>query len=96
MMNGHTAPQITIPTLDLKDTLYSIISANSYLHNLTITANLFNCGLDSLQIPVLVDEINAFLIKSESGMDLINAKTMLKNPSIDKLASALESSLNAL
>lgn len=77
---------------DLRCSLYRIISDNTYLHDLDDTVNLFDCGLDSLQVPVLVNEINAFLIKSRASVGLISSKTVYDNPSIEKLQAALEGS----
>ncbi len=77
---------------DLRGFLYRIISNNTYLHEVNDMANLFDCGLDSLQVPVLVNEINAFLIKSRATVSLISNKTIYDNPSIEKLQAALERS----
>lgn len=79
---------------NLHGSLHRIISNNTYLHDLNDTVNLFDCGLDSLQVPVLVNEINTFLIKTRANVSLISNKTIYDNPSIEKLQVVLEGSPN--
>ena len=80
---------------DLRGSLHRLIANNTYLHGFNDTINLFDCGLDSLQVPVLVDEINAYLIKSRANVGLISNKTIYDNPSVEKLQAALEVSSGA-
>lgn len=72
----------------LRSSFLSIISKNSYLHGLNYTSNIFDCGLDSLQIPVVIEEVNGFLLRSRFQARPISAKVMYYNPTIDKLAVA--------
>ena len=77
---------------DLRVSIYRAISTSTYLQDLEDSADLFEYGLDSLQVPVLVDEINAFLTTSRPDLSLISTKTIYANPSVGKLLEALESS----
>ena len=77
---------------DLRDVLYRAISSNTYLHDVIDQADLFDCGLDSLQISALVNEINALLVKSGPHVALVQNKTIYENSSIEKLLMALEKS----
>ncbi|KAI9649088.1 hypothetical protein NHQ30_001655 [Ciborinia camelliae] len=70
--------------------LFDIISNTAYLHDLSYSSDLFACGLDSLQLPSLVKEINAFLVKERPGTKLIDNKFVYDNPSIDDIAMALD------
>ena len=95
LTNGSTPKPLETtsksPTFgDLKDSLHSILSSNCYLSGMTDNADLFNCGLDSLQIPIVVTEINSFLVKSKSKAALIRAKTIYDNPTIERLAEAID------
>lgn len=78
---------------DLRHALNTAISSRLFLHDLSDAADLFECGLDSLQVPVLVDEINAILIKSRPEVGLISNKTIYDNPSIQKLVMVLNGSI---
>ena len=78
---------------DLQAALFRVISSNSYLTDLTYVADLFECGLDSLQVPVLITHINTFLTESRKDDCLICNKTLYDNPSIEKLAAFLSKSL---
>ena len=75
---------------DLRDFIKQAVFNNIYLHGLTDDSDLFECGLDSLLVPVLVNEINAFLIKSRPKIDLIAVSTVYDNPTINKLLKVLE------
>ena len=76
----------------LRDSLYRIVQSVTYLYGPEDVANLFDCGLDSLQVPVLVDEINAVLVKSRPDIRLLSVKELYPNRSIEKLLIALEPS----
>ena len=78
---------------DLQAALFRVISSNSYLTDLTYTADLFECGLDSLQVPVLITHINTFLTESHKDDSLICNKTLYDYPSIEKLAAFLNKTL---
>lgn len=73
----------------LRSSFLSILSRNSYLHGLSSTSNLFDCGLDSLQIPVVIEEVNDFLLKSKFQARPISAKVIYDNPTVEKLAVAV-------
>lgn len=103
--NGNGIDHSTFPTVtssdtdapeDLRDSLYRAISSSTYLQNLTDEADLFECGLDSLQVPVLVNEINALLSKTRLDVSLISSNIIYDNPSIEKLLMALNGSPNNL
>ena len=82
---------ISIPNTSesLRDSLYRIIQSVTYLHGLEDAANLFDCGLGSLQVPVLVEEINKFLTKTRPDIRLLSTKEIYANRSIKKLLAAL-------
>ena len=79
-------------TDNLQAALFRVISSNSYLTDLTYTADLFECGLDSLQVPVLISHINSFLTESRKDDSLICNKTLYDHPSVEKLAAFLNKS----
>ena len=74
---------------ELQAGLFRVISSNSYLTGLTYTADLFECGLDSLQVPVLITHINAFLTETRKDDRLICNKILYDHASIEKLAAFL-------
>ena len=73
----------------LRQGIYTAIEEGTYLENVTDEADLFDCGLDSLQITALVSEINKFLRKSMPDLRLINKKDLYENCTILKLLSAM-------
>ena len=74
---------------DLREGIHHAIANCTYLINLNDRANLFECGLDSLQITGLVNEINTFVQNSRPDVRQISKKTIYENPSIEKLIAAM-------
>lgn len=54
--------------------IYDSFSENLIIENIADDSDLFQCGLVSLQVPSLLNALNAFLIKFRSGINLIAAK----------------------
>jgi len=82
--------KLTKPSLNMKEVFYDIMATHSYLVELSDNVNLFESGLDSLQIIVLVKEINPFLSEQKHGAKPINIRTFFDNPTIEQLAAALD------
>lgn len=81
------------PSLEnMLDSVRHIIFNNPYLQAVDEKVSLFECGLDSLQVPTMVDEINALLIKLRPDIDLISPQTIYEHDSVEKLLAALEGS----
>lgn len=59
---------------DLKTALYHIISDTTYVEGLSDSIDLFEAGLDSLQLPALINEINAYLIKHRRFLSLPHSR----------------------
>ena len=75
------------------DTLINdAITSATYLYDLTDDADLFECGLDSLQVPVLVKEINERLALSQLASKSVSSKMLYQYPSVETLAAALSAS----
>ncbi len=90
MPNGVSTTGLGRPqSEDLRQGIIHAINESTYLYNLNDKANLFECGLDSLQIPALVGEINAFLEGFSPNISRISLKTIYDNPSIESLLVAI-------
>lgn len=88
---SQTPPFGNVATLEkIEDALCSILTGNFYLQELNRTANLFECGLDSLQIPPLINEINAYLSKEDLNNPVISKAAIIQSPSIEKLAVTIQ------
>lgn len=82
---------------DLRPSLRRLIAANSWLQGeLDEEMGFFDVGLDSLQLPGLAEQINAFLTMSRPDLEAVSMKTIYAHPSVDKLATALEDSKSAI
>ena len=82
---------------ELRPSLRYLVTGNSWLQGeLDDQTDFFEVGLDSLQLPGLVEQINAFLIASRTDLELVSAKTIYAHSSVDKLATALKSLKGAI
>ena len=72
----------------LKAVLAQVLSETTYLTGLTYDVNLFESGLDSLQVPMLMKRLNDML-RRRGRKEPITTKLLYDNPSIDQLAQAL-------
>ena len=80
--NGLTPNEQTARTLQgLQDGLRHAIAKSTYLHGLNDQADFFDCGLDSLQIPGLTNEINELLTKLRPDVGPISTKVIYEYPS---------------
>ena len=73
----------------LKDALVQALQDTTYLSGLTDDANMFECGLDSVQLPVLIKRINAAISDLKLKTGPINTKIIYANPSINELTKVL-------
>ena len=88
---GQTIGPKASDSRTLKEYLYQILSDDMYLYGVTDDADLFECGLDSLQAVALVKCINSFLASTKQDATPIRARTVYENPSIKQLLSTIES-----
>ena len=92
--NGLTPNEQTARTLQgLQDGLRHAIAESTYLHGLNDQADFFDCGLDSLQIPSLTNEINELLTKLRPDVGPISTKVIYEYPSFEKLLAFLQQAL---
>lgn len=75
---------------DLRKLIYDTLADNMIIENIKDDSDLFQCGLDSVQLPSLLDAINAFLVKFKPGVDLVDAKVVYDNPTVTKLMTVVE------
>ena len=75
---------------NLRDSLYRIVSACTWLNNkLTLEADFFELGLDSLQVVALTRQVNAYLIESAFPFKPISSQMIYSHPSILKLEATI-------
>jgi acyl-CoA synthetase (AMP-forming)/AMP-acid ligase II/aryl carrier-like protein len=75
----------------LKDALNQIIAETTYMSRVTDDANMFECGLDSIQVPELVKSINKTLGGLGFKAGPINPQLVYNNQTVNKLVAALMS-----
>ena len=75
---------------NLRDSLYQIVVACTWLNNkLTLEADFFELGLDSLQVVALTRQVNAYLIESALPFKAISSQMIYNHASILKLEAAI-------
>lgn len=74
----------------LKDGLRHAIAESTYLHGLSDQANFFDCGLDSLQVTGLTNEINELLTTLQPDVEPVSAKVVYEYPSFETLLLYLQ------
>lgn len=74
---------------DLRKLMYNTLADNIDIENITDESDLFQCGLDSLQVPGLLNAINAYLIKHRPSVALIDAKELYNSPSVGQILAIL-------
>lgn len=75
---------------DVRRILYDELSENLDMTHVTADTNLFNHGLDSLQVQSLVTRLNAYLIKFKSDVKLLDAKQVYDNPTVREIMAMME------
>ena len=76
------------PQALLRKRIYDTLAENLEVGGITDDTDLFEYGLDSIQVPPLLNAINAFIIKSEQPVDLIDSKAIYANMTVKKLVTA--------
>jgi aryl carrier-like protein len=73
-----------------KELVKNALSETTYLTGLTDDdKNMFECGLDSVQLPGLVQHINVALDDLGVKTGPVTVKTVFNNPSVNQLAKVL-------
>ena len=75
----------------LLESLYQIISKTTWLKELTYTNDLFEAGLDSMQVLALAKHIDSFLRHHQPDMRRVSPATIYAHPSISALEKVLKS-----
>ena len=98
---GHSSPDTASPTSrqykptddslsDLRKLIYDTLAENLSIDDITDDSDLFQCGLDSIQVPGFLNTVNAYLIKNRPGVSLIETKALYENPSVGQILKAME------
>ncbi|TAQ84281.1 hypothetical protein B7494_g7399 [Chlorociboria aeruginascens] len=90
-VNGHTKEPADGPSpqIALHKIIYDVLGENLKMDDITDDADLFECGLDSIQVPPLLNAINAFIIKSQQQVDLVKIEVVYSNPTVARLIAAV-------
>ena len=83
-------PSTNIPPKHIQHIIYDELSENLDMTHLTANANLFNHGLDSIQVQSLVTTLNAHLIKFKPGVALLEAKQVYDKPTVREIMAMVE------
>lgn len=83
-------PSASLPPIDVRQMIYDELSENLDMTHVTADSDLFIHGLDSLQVQSLVTTLNAYLIRSKSGIELLKAKQVYSKPTVREIMAMLE------
>ncbi|KAJ5523615.1 thioester reductase domain-containing protein [Penicillium frequentans] len=80
---------------DLKKLIYDQLAENLDVQEAKDDSDLFDFGLDSLQVTELANALNAYIIKWCPGKDLLEPKAVYENPSVEKILALMEDGVKA-
>lgn len=83
-------PSASTPPKDVRQIIYDELSENLDMTHVTADTNLFNHGLDSLQVQSLVTTLNAYLIRLKPGVELLQAKQVYDKPTVREIMAMVE------
>ncbi|KAI1735225.1 acetyl-CoA synthetase-like protein [Xylaria scruposa] len=86
-MNGHPRKPVDER---LRQIIYDTLAENLEVDNIDDDTDLFKFGLDSLQVPPLLNAINAFIVRYERPVELIRSEVVYSNPTIAKLVALIK------
>ncbi|KAI5854494.1 acetyl-CoA synthetase-like protein [Durotheca rogersii] len=73
----------------LRQIIYDTLAENVEVDDLEDGTDLIEFRLDSLQIVSLLNAINAFIVRSEQPVDLVQIEAIYSNPTVAKLVAAV-------
>lgn len=73
----------------LRQIIYGTLAENLDVGGLKDDTDLFQYGLDSLQVVSLLNAINASIVKSERPVDLLEREAIYSNPTVAKLVAVI-------
>ncbi|CAD6569068.1 MAG: hypothetical protein ASARMPRED_002384 [Alectoria sarmentosa] len=88
--SSKTSQMVDDSSSDMRKLIYNTLADDLIIENITDDSDLFQCGLDSVQVPGLLNAVNAFLVKFKPGKDLTDAKVVYDNPTVNKLITFIE------
>ncbi|RAL07159.1 thioester reductase domain-containing protein [Aspergillus homomorphus CBS 101889] len=101
-VNGYAAPQpnreaesAPAGPPDLKKLVYDQLGENLDVQHVQDDSDLFQFGLDSLQVIELTNALNAYIIKWRPGKELLEPKVVYDNPSVERILGLVESDAKA-
>lgn len=91
--NGHTngthankdaklANGLGITRKDVRQMIYDELAENLEVGDISDDSNLFNAGVDSLQVQALLGVLNDYLAKTKPGTEQLNAKAVYEKPTV--------------
>lgn len=83
-------PSASTPAKDVRQLIYDELSENLDTIHVTADTDLFNHGLDSLQVQSLVTTLNAYLIRFKPGVELLEVKQVYDKPTVREIMAMLE------
>ena len=73
-----------------EQSLYEVVRKNTLIGDFSLTADMFEQGLDSLQAMGLPKHINSFLKSQRPGLKVVSTEMIYAHPSIMRLALAVK------
>lgn len=83
-------PTASTPPKDVRQIIYDELAENLDMTDVTDDIDLFDHGLDSLQVQSLVTTLNAYLIRLKPGVELLQAKQVYDKPTVREIMAMVE------
>jgi hypothetical protein len=80
---------------DLKKLIYDQLAENLDVQEAKDDSDLFDFGLDSLQVTELANALNTYIIKWCPGKELLEPKAVYDNPSVERILALMEYGVKA-
>ena len=81
----RTSPSASTPPKGVRLIIYDELFENLDMTRVTADTDLFNHGLDLLQVQSSVTTLNAYLIRSKPGVKLLKAKQVYDKPTVREI-----------
>jgi acyl-CoA synthetase (AMP-forming)/AMP-acid ligase II/aryl carrier-like protein len=88
--SGKTSNGTVPPIKHIRALIYQELAENLDTYNLTDDTDLFDAGLDSLQVKSLVHVLNGYLIKKHPNVGELQAKLVYERPTVREILEMID------